>query len=72
VTFITPDFGQAIAATPRGDDAKTRRSKDGSWTKKETKSYSGYPLSSTATWIQTDLGLIRELARPPQWYTTAR
>ena len=57
-TFITTDPGHAKADTPRGDDAKTRRSKDGSWTKKGNKSYFGYKLHSK---VDTDLGLIREL-----------
>jgi IS5 family transposase len=57
-TFISADPGHATADKPRGDDAKTRRSKDGSWTKKGNKSYFGYKLHSK---VDTDLGLIREL-----------
>jgi len=57
-TFITADPGHAKAATPRGEDAQTRRSKDGSWTKKGHKSHFGYKLHSK---VDTDLGLIREL-----------
>jgi IS5 family transposase len=57
-TFITADPGHAKANTPRGEDAKTRRSTDGSWTKKGIKSYFGYKLHSK---VDTDLGLIREL-----------
>jgi IS5 family transposase len=57
-TFITTDPGHAKAATPRGEDAKTRRSKDGSWTKKGNKFYFGYKLHSK---VDTELGLIREL-----------
>jgi hypothetical protein len=33
-TFITADPGHASTNTPWGDIAKTRRSKDGTWTKK--------------------------------------
>ena len=43
-TSITSDPGHANADTPRGDDAKTMRSKDGAWTKKGTKSFFGYKL----------------------------
>ena len=57
-TFITADPGHAKAAKPRGEGAKTRRSKDGSWTKKGKKSYFGYKLHSK---VDMDLGLIREL-----------
>jgi IS5 family transposase len=57
-TFITADPGHATADTPRGDEAKTRRSRDGSWAKKGSKSYFGYKLHSK---VDTDLGLIREL-----------
>ena len=32
-TFIQSDPGHAKADTPRGDEAKTRRSKDGTWSK---------------------------------------
>jgi len=57
-TFITADPGHATVDTPRGEDAKTRRSRDGSWTKKGSKSYFGYKLHSK---VDTELGLIREL-----------
>lgn len=43
-TFITSDPGHAKADTPRGDEAKTRRSKDGTWAKKGSKSFFGYKL----------------------------
>jgi IS5 family transposase len=43
-TFITVDPGHAKADTPRGDEAKTRRSKDGAWAKKGAKSFFGYKL----------------------------
>lgn len=41
-TFITADPGHARSDVPRGDQAKTRRSKDGEWAKKGNKSYFGY------------------------------
>jgi transposase, IS5 family len=37
VTYITADPGHASADTPRGDDAKTQRKKEGIWTKKVKK-----------------------------------
>ncbi len=43
-TFITADPGHATVNTPRGDEAKTRRSKDGTLTKKGKK---------ILFWIQT-------------------
>jgi len=55
-TFITSDPGHARADKPRGDEAKTRRSKDGTWTKKGGKSYFGYKLHAK---MDTDHGLIR-------------
>jgi IS5 family transposase len=45
-TFITSDPGHAKADKPRGDEAETWRSKDGTWTKKNSKSYFGYKLHS--------------------------
>lgn len=57
-TFITADPGHAKADKPRGKKAKTRRSKDGTWTKKGKKSYFGYKLHSK---IDVDHGLIREI-----------
>jgi len=56
-TFITADPGHAKVDTPRGDDAKTRRSKDGTWVKKGDKSQFGYKLH---TKMDTDYQLIRE------------
>ena len=41
-TFITSDPGHAKSDVPRGEEAKTRRSKDGEWAKKGNKSYFGY------------------------------
>jgi len=57
-TFITSDPGHAKADKPRGDEAKTRRSKDGTWTKKNSKSYFGYKLHSKS---DIDYGLIRDI-----------
>ena len=57
-SFITSDPGHANKDTPRGDDAKTRRSKDGTWAKKGTKSYFGYKLHSV---MDKDYGLIRRI-----------
>ena len=57
-TFITADPGHAPADKPRGDEANTRRSKDGTWTKKGSKSYYGYKLHSKE---DTDRGLVRDL-----------
>lgn len=43
-TFITSDPGHAPADKTRGDDAKTRRSRDGTWAKKGTKTEFGFKL----------------------------
>ena len=43
-TFITADPGHAPVDTPRGDQARTRRSRDGTWAKKGSKSQFGYNL----------------------------
>jgi len=45
-SIITSDPGHAPADKPRGDTAKTRRSRDGTWVKKGTKSEFGYKLHS--------------------------
>jgi IS5 family transposase len=45
-SFITSDPGHAKKDAPRGDEAKTRRSRAGSWAKKGIKSYFGYKLHS--------------------------
>ncbi|ADI74109.1 transposase IS4 family protein [Methanohalobium evestigatum Z-7303] len=55
-TFIHSDPGHAGADKPRGNEAKTRRSKDGTWAKKSGKSHFGYKLH---TIIDTDYQLIR-------------
>ena len=43
-SIITSDPGHAASSKPRGDDAKTRRSRDGTWAKKGTKSEFGYKV----------------------------
>jgi IS5 family transposase len=55
-TFIEADPGSS--KKPRGGDAKTRRSRDGTWTKKGKKSYFGYKLHQKT---DIDYCLIREI-----------
>jgi IS5 family transposase len=57
-TFITSDPSHAKADKPRGDESKTRRNRDGTWTKKNSKSYFGFKLHSKS---DIDYGLIREI-----------
>lgn len=57
-TFITSDPGHARADKTRGAEARTRRSKDGTWAKKNSKSYFGFKLHAKS---DTDYGLIRDL-----------
>ena len=57
-TFITAEPGHAKADKPRGDKAQTRRSKDGTWAKKGSKSYFGYKLHSK---MDRDNELIRDI-----------
>ena len=57
-TFITADPGLAKADKPRGTEAKTRRSRDGSWTKKGSRSFFGFKLHAK---MDTDFGLLRDL-----------
>ncbi len=61
-TFITADPGHAKADKPRGDEAKTRRSKDGAWAKKGNKSSFGFKSH-----IKTDIdhGLVRSIETTP-------
>jgi len=61
-TFITSDPGHAPADKPRGEEAKNRRSRDGSWAKKGGKSSYGYKLHAKS---DVDLGLIRDLETTP-------
>lgn len=53
-TFIEADPGSS--KKPRGDEAKTRRSKDGTWAKKGDEFHFGYKLHSK---VDIDHGLIR-------------
>ena len=55
-TFIEADPGSANQS--RGDDAKTRRSRDGTWAKKGDEIHFGYKLHSK---VDMDYGLIREI-----------
>jgi IS5 family transposase len=57
-TFVTSDPGHAAADKPRGEEARTRRSRDGTWAKKGSKSSFGYKLHSKS---DVDYGLIRDL-----------
>jgi IS5 family transposase len=57
-SFITADPGHARLDKPRGEKAKTRRSRDGAWVKKGGKSVFGYKLHAK---MDLDHGLIREL-----------
>jgi len=61
-SFITADPGHAPADKPRGKEAKTRKSKDGTWAKKGNKSYYGFKLHAKT---DVDYGLIRELETTP-------
>lgn len=56
-TFITSDPGRS-GNKPRGDQAKTRRSKDGTWAKKGDKIYFGYKLHNK---VDVEYGLIRSI-----------
>jgi IS5 family transposase len=55
-TFIEADHGSS--KKPRGEGAKTRRSRDGTWAKKGKESYFGYKLHQKT---DIDYGLIREI-----------
>jgi IS5 family transposase len=57
-TFITADPGHARADIPRGEEAKTRRSKDGEWAKKGAKSFFGFKLHGC---MDDRFGLIRRI-----------
>ena len=57
-SFITSDPGHAKKDKPRGEEALTRRSRDGSWAKKGSKSYYGFKVHAKS---DVDLGLIRDL-----------
>jgi transposase, IS5 family len=55
-TFIEADPGKSKKL--RGDDAKTRRSKDGTWAKKGDELHFGFKLHSK---VDIDYGLIRDI-----------
>jgi IS5 family transposase len=61
-SFITADPGHARADKPRGPEVKTRRNKDGKWTKKGGKSYYRYKIHT-----KTDINysLIRKVENTP-------
>ena len=61
-TFITADPGHVPAEEPRGEEARTRRSRDGTWAKKGARSAFGYKLHTKS---DTDHGLIMELETTP-------
>ncbi len=56
-TFITSDPGRS-GNKPRGEDAQTHRSKDGTWAKKGNKSHFGYKLHEN---VDAQYGLIRAI-----------
>jgi IS5 family transposase len=56
-TFITSDPGRS-GNKPRGDEARTRRSKDGTWAKKGEEFYFGFKLHDK---VDVEYGLIRAI-----------
>jgi transposase, IS5 family len=56
-TFITSDPGRS-GNKPRGNEARTRRSKDGTWAKKGDEFHFGYKLHDK---VDVEYGLIRSL-----------
>lgn len=56
-TFITSDPGRS-GNKPRGNEARTRRSKDGTWAKKGQELHFGYKLHEN---VDTQYGLIRAI-----------
>ena len=58
-SFILSDPGHAKMDEPRGNEAKTRRSKDGTWAKKGQKSHFGYKLH---TIVDKETQIIRRFA----------
>jgi len=57
-TFIEADPGSSESKKPRGDEAQTRRSKDGTWAKKGKETHFGFKLHQTN---DIDYHLIRDL-----------
>lgn len=58
-SFITSDPGHAKKDKPRGKEANTRRSKDGTWSKKGNRSYFGFKMH---TLVDKENQFIREVA----------
>ena len=58
-TFILADPGHDNKDKPRGNEAKTRRSKDGTWAKKGAKSHYGFKLH---TIVDKETQIIRRFA----------
>jgi IS5 family transposase len=58
-TFIKADPGHAKADKPRGKEAKTRRSKEGTWSKKGNSSYFGFKMH---TLVDKENQFIRSVA----------
>jgi IS5 family transposase len=56
-TFITADPGRS-GNKPRGDEARTRRSKDGTWARKGDEIHFGYKLHNK---VDVEYGLIRTI-----------
>jgi IS5 family transposase len=56
-TFITSDPGRS-GNKPRGDEARTRRSKDGTWAKKGEEFYFGFKFHDK---MDVEYGLIRDI-----------
>ncbi len=57
-TFIEADPGSSESNKPRGNEAKTRRSRDGTWAKKGNETHFGYKLHQTT---DIDYCLIRDI-----------
>jgi IS5 family transposase len=57
-TFIEADPGSSESKKPRGNEARTRRSKDGTWAKKGNETYFGYKLHQIT---DVDYCLIRDI-----------
>jgi IS5 family transposase len=57
-TFITADPGHASAGKLRGNQARKQKSKEGTWTKKNSKSYFGFKVHTKE---DCDYGFIRKL-----------
>jgi len=57
-TFIEADPGSSESKKPRGGEAKTRRSKDGTWAKKGNETHFGYKLHQIT---DIDYCLIRDI-----------